>query len=134
MAIRSCQTRQDTKKGSLQLPGGVLGSPAHCGGVQSCIRAEKVPCLAQNLSGFLEIAADADLTLCTAGRGTDGKAVCYSGEGLTGGALEPLVLDGEAESHSSHSCVRGTCCTGALPEVVISGSVTKSIFTTGLSV
>lgn len=63
------------------------------------------------------IAADADLTLCTAGRGADEKALCYSGEGSTGEALECLVLAGEAESD----------CTGALLEVVVPGSVTKSL-------
>lgn len=94
----------------------------------------KVPCLAQNHFGYLEIAAGADLTLCAAGRGADEEAVCYSGEGWTGEALEPLVLGGEAESDSSRSCVRGTCRTGARPEDVIPGSVTKPASATGLSV
>lgn len=93
-----------------------------------------MPYLVQNLSGFLETAADADLTLCTAGGGTDEQAVCYSGEGSIGEALKPLVLDGEAESDSSCSCMHGICCTGAFPEMVIAGSVTKSAFTTGLPV
>lgn len=51
-----------------------------------------MPCPAQHLFGLLKIAADADLTLCTAGRGTAEKAVCRSGEGLAAEVSEPQVL------------------------------------------
>lgn len=87
------------------------------GGFRAASELSKVPCTAQHLFGLLKIAADADLTLCTAGRGTAEKASSFNGE---------------AESDSSRSCACGTRCTGALPEVLVPGSVTKSAFKTGL--